>query len=98
MADDAAGQLKDDAAQVLDAALAALEPLATWQAAGDRGRPADRAGRRAGAQAAKAFAPVRMAVTGQRISPPLFESMEMLGRERSLGRLRAGFERAGAVG
>lgn len=34
-----------------------------------------------------AFGPVRVAVTGRRVSPPLFESMELLGRERSLGRL-----------
>ena len=37
----------------------------------------------------KAYGPVRVAVTGKRISPPLFESMELLGRERTLGRLKA---------
>ena len=31
-----------------------------------------------------AFGPVRVAVTGRRVSPPLFESLELLGRERSL--------------
>ena len=36
-----------------------------------------------------AFGPVRVAVTGRRISPPLFESLELLGRERSLARLDA---------
>jgi glutamyl-tRNA synthetase len=36
-----------------------------------------------------AFGPVRVAVTGRRISPPLFESMELLGRERSLARLQS---------
>jgi glutamyl-tRNA synthetase len=36
-----------------------------------------------------AFGPVRVAVTGRRISPPLFESIELLGRERTLGRLAA---------
>jgi glutamyl-tRNA synthetase len=35
-----------------------------------------------------AFGPVRIAVTGSHISPPLFESMELLGRDRSLQRLR----------
>ncbi len=35
-----------------------------------------------------AFGPVRVAVTGRRVSPPLFESMELLGRERSLARLQ----------
>lgn len=37
----------------------------------------------------KAFQPVRAAATGTLVSPPLFESMELLGRERSLARLRA---------
>ena len=36
-----------------------------------------------------AFGPVRVAVTGRRVSPPLFESMELLGRERSLSRLQS---------
>ncbi|MDP2774602.1 MAG: glutamate--tRNA ligase [Nocardioides sp.] len=36
-----------------------------------------------------AFGPVRVAITGRRVSPPLFESMELLGRERSLGRLQS---------
>ncbi len=36
-----------------------------------------------------AFGPVRVAVTGRRISPPLFESFELLGREASLARLDA---------
>jgi glutamyl-tRNA synthetase len=35
-----------------------------------------------------AFGPVRTAVSGRRISPPLFESMVILGRESSLRRLR----------
>ncbi|GAA1476109.1 glutamate--tRNA ligase [Nocardioides aestuarii] len=34
-----------------------------------------------------AFGPVRIAVSGRKISPPLFESMELLGRDRSLARL-----------
>ncbi|WP_344766395.1 glutamate--tRNA ligase [Aeromicrobium panaciterrae] len=36
-----------------------------------------------------AFGPVRVAVTGSRISPPLFESLELLGKEKSLARLDA---------
>ncbi|AOY56333.1 glutamate--tRNA ligase [Candidatus Rhodoluna planktonica] len=36
-----------------------------------------------------AFGPVRTAISGRRVSPPLFESMEILGREESLARLRA---------
>ena len=45
----------------------------------------------------KAFGPVRVAVTGSSISPPLFESLELLGRDRSLDRLRSGRDRAAAA-
>jgi glutamyl-tRNA synthetase len=34
-----------------------------------------------------AFQPVRLAITGRLVSPPLFESMELLGKARSLARL-----------
>jgi glutamyl-tRNA synthetase len=36
-----------------------------------------------------AFTPLRVAITGRRISPPLFESMEILGRSACLARLDA---------
>jgi len=36
-----------------------------------------------------AFGAVRVAATGKRVSPPLFESLELLGRDRSLGRLQS---------
>lgn len=36
----------------------------------------------------QAFAPIRLAVTGSKVSPGLFESLELLGRERTLERLR----------
>ena len=39
-----------------------------------------------------AFGAVRTAITGQRISPPLFESMEILGKTASLNRLAKAFE------
>jgi glutamyl-tRNA synthetase len=37
----------------------------------------------------KAFQPIRVAVTGSKVSPGLFESLELLGRERSLARISA---------
>jgi glutamyl-tRNA synthetase len=43
----------------------------------------------------KAQAPVRVAVTGRAVGPPLFESLGVLGREESLRRLRAGRQRVG---
>jgi glutamyl-tRNA synthetase len=42
-----------------------------------------------------AFAPVRVAVTGKRVSPPLYESIELLGRERTLHRLAAAIKSIG---
>ena len=37
----------------------------------------------------KAFQPIRAAITGTLVSPPLFESLEILGRDETLARLRA---------
>lgn len=45
--------------------------------------------------ARKGLQPLRVAVTGSSVSPPLFESMEALGRERTLERLAAAQERMG---
>ncbi len=44
-----------------------------------------------------AFGPVRVAVTGRKVSPPLFESLELLGREESLARLDAAPAAAGSA-
>jgi glutamyl-tRNA synthetase len=46
-----------------------------------------------GLKLAKAQAPVRVAVTGRTVGPPLFESLNVLGRERTLERLRAARDR-----
>ena len=44
----------------------------------------------------KAFQPIRVAVTGSNISPGLFESLELLGKEETLRRLSAVAADAGA--
>ena len=46
-------------------------------------------GERHGLKLAKAQAPIRVAVTGRTVGPPLFESLAVLGRDRVLDRLRA---------
>ena len=86
---DAAKVLGPDAEPVLAAAAKALEALPEWTTGA-----IDAALRTAliedlGLKPKNAFTPVRVAVTGRRISPPLFESLELLGRERTLRRLRA---------
>jgi glutamyl-tRNA synthetase len=44
----------------------------------------------------KAFEPIRIAVTGSKVSPGLFESLELLGKDETLKRLSAAAGRAGA--
>ena len=51
---------------------------------------------RLGLRPKEAFQPIRAAVTGTTVSPPLFESIELLGRERTLARLRATATAGGA--
>jgi glutamyl-tRNA synthetase len=86
--DDAAKLLGPDAVPTLQAAYDALAALADFDH-----EQIEAALRTAlvdglGLKPRLAFGPVRVAVTGRRISPPLFESLELLGRERSLDRLR----------
>ena len=87
IADDARATLPPNATEVLDAALQALETLEPWghdeiQATLRRALVEDR-----GIKPRLAFGPVRVAVTGSRVSPPLFESLEILGQASTLERL-----------
>jgi glutamyl-tRNA synthetase len=43
---------------------------------------------KSGLTASQAFGILRVAVTGQKVSPPLFESMEIIGKEKVLARLQ----------
>jgi len=86
---DALGSLKPDAPAVLEASLVALEGLAEW-----RSSQLEAALRAAlveglGIKPKFAFGPLRVAVTGRRVSPPLFESMEILGPDSTLARVRS---------
>ena len=53
---------------------------------------------RIGLKPRQAFQPIRVALTGSKISPGLFESIELLGREESLTRLDAALSAAGESG
>ncbi|MGU3586847.1 glutamate--tRNA ligase [Rhodococcus sp. C26F] len=86
----AAKNLKEDAAPVLDASVSALEGLSEWTTPEIEEALKSALIEGLELKPRKAFAPVRVAVTGSHISPPLYESMELLGRERTLARLRAG--------
>ncbi|MGH8967886.1 MAG: glutamate--tRNA ligase, partial [Actinomycetes bacterium] len=97
--DDAAEKnLGADAAPVLEAALTGLDAVPEWSHEQIEGALKAALVDGLGLKPRKAFAPVRVAVSGRTVSPPLYESMELLGRERSLARLRAGLERAASLG
>ncbi|OBF17873.1 glutamate--tRNA ligase [Mycobacterium sp. ACS4331] len=83
-----AKELGPESDAVLDAAIAALDALPEWTT--DAIETALKASLidELGLKPRKAFGPIRVAVTGSQVSPPLFESMTLLGRERSLARLR----------
>ena len=82
--------------QVLDHVVPALEALDEWEL-----EPLETALRGAcdelELKPGKVFAPIRFAATGQTIAPGLWESLHVLGRERTLDRLRAGRDRLAAT-
>ncbi|MBN9644618.1 glutamate--tRNA ligase [Corynebacterium mendelii] len=81
--------LKDDAVQALDEAITALQAVDDFTT-----EPIEKA-----LQAAlidglemkprKAYGPLRVAISGRQVSPPLFESMELLGKDSTINRLKA---------
>ncbi|MDK7749730.1 glutamate--tRNA ligase [Brevibacterium sp. UMB10442] len=79
--------LKDTAPQVLDQAIETLEPITDWTTDTLHTALQESLVDKAGIKPRLAFGPLRVAVSGRRISPPLFESMEILGKESSMFRL-----------
>jgi glutamyl-tRNA synthetase len=78
-----------EADEVLEAATTALGELDDWSAAAIEGALKSALVDGLGRKPRQAFGPVRVAVSGRTVSPPLYESMELLGRERTLARLSA---------
>jgi glutamyl-tRNA synthetase len=90
---DSVTKITDDASkQVLQRSLKELEPLATWNHDSIEAALRSSLIEEMGLKPRIAFGAVRIATTGSTISPPLFESMELLGKEASLARIRAGLE------
>ena len=88
----------DDARAALDGARSLLSEIDDADFSADlleqRAREAaDAAGIKAGAF----FTPIRVAVTGRTVSPPLFESLELLGRDRSLARIEIALHKLSEV-
>lgn len=99
IAEDALASLGADAGEVLEAAIDALGDLddhlasllggTQWNAVAIEEVLRARIVEGLGKKARVAFGPIRVAVSGARISPPLFESMEILGKTSTLTRLVA---------
>jgi glutamyl-tRNA synthetase len=93
----AAKVLTPAAAPVLDAALLALDGLPAWTTEAIQTALQGALVDGLGLKPRVAYGPVRVAVTGRTVSPPLFESIELLGADRTLGRLRAARAGLGAA-
>ena len=81
--------LKDSAPEVLAASIEVLEGLEDWRTERLQAVLEEKLVNEMEIKPRLAYGPLRVAVSGRRVSPPLFESLEILGKESSLTRLRA---------
>ncbi|MEU3450622.1 glutamate--tRNA ligase [Streptomyces thermolilacinus] len=87
--------MKGDPAALLTTARAKLE-AADWTSPESLKDAVLKAGEEHGLKLGKAQAPVRVAVTGRTVGLPLFESLEILGKERTLSRIDAALAKLAA--
>jgi glutamyl-tRNA synthetase len=86
--DEKAQKLLDpDAQAILSALLPRLTALTTWTAAGLEADIKTFA-EETGAKLGKIAQPLRATLTGKSVSPPVFDVMEVLGRDESLARIQ----------
>ena len=78
----------DQSKQVLKRALDVLEPISNWQHESIEAALRSALIEEMGLKPRIAFGAVRIAVTGSHISPPLFESMQLLGKDPALARIK----------
>ena len=100
VAEDARAQLNESSSAVLDAAVRVLGDIddhprgllgseSGWNASAIEAALRAAIVDELGIKPKFAFGPLRTAVSGQRVSPPLFESMEILGKTTTLARISA---------
>jgi glutamyl-tRNA synthetase len=78
--------MKGDAASILDSVIALYETV-EWNADALQDTIGV-VGEQHGIKPGKAQGPIRVAITGRTVGPPLFQALELFGRERTLDRLR----------
>ncbi|GAA5149506.1 glutamate--tRNA ligase [Microbacterium pseudoresistens] len=87
--EDALKGLPENAAEGLRASIAALEPVQGFTAEPVQAALSGSLVENLGLKPRVAYGPARVAISGRRVSPPLFESMELLGKEATIDRLNA---------
>ena len=85
--DDAKSGLPENSKEITEAAISSLEGLAEFETAKIQEVLTQKLIEEMAQKPRNAFGPLRTAISGKRISPPLFESMEILGKEETLARL-----------
>jgi glutamyl-tRNA synthetase len=88
--------MKDDAAQLLEASREALAGTAADFDAAAVEAALSPLPERLGVKPGKLYQPIRVAITGTSVSPGIFESVAVLGREQTLARISAAISRLGA--
>lgn len=81
--------LKEDAIQPLEEGIDALEAVGEWTTENIEEALSGALIEKLGLKPRKAYGALRVAISGEQVSPPLFESMELLGRDSTIARLRA---------
>jgi glutamyl-tRNA synthetase len=85
--EDAKAGLPENSREITEAAISALEGLASFETANIQEVLNHKLIEEMAQKPRNAFGPLRTAISGKRISPPLFESMEILGKAETLARL-----------
>jgi glutamyl-tRNA synthetase len=86
---DALAGLPDNASEIVSKALEAITNLSDFTTETIQNALQAALVEGLGEKPRNAFGPVRTAISGRRVSPPLFESMELLGKEESIARLES---------
>lgn len=85
---DSLTKLPENTGEIIEASIGALEKLENWQTESIQATLQQELIEKMELKPRIAFGPLRSAVSGRKVSPPLFESLEILGREISIQRLR----------
>jgi glutamyl-tRNA synthetase len=85
--EDAKAGLPENSREITEAAISALEALDSFETAKIQEVLNQKLIEEMAQKPRNAFGPLRTAISGKRISPPLFESMEILGKAETLARL-----------